>query len=511
MRTCFSPALQIVGLDWRLLVSACRAHGTDLMLPTMIGAFVLAAFRESAMATASVIAGRPAGIVYSVLAVFVWNACLAAAVLVIAIGGHSTAQRIVRYLAPEPITRGQIYTALVLLSVAGRHVLVSGIVLIPIVSLLTGLVEPARTAGASLALLVVMRLVPGVTRCMAALAGALTGPGIALASMTVAALVLLIRPTVDGVIATLPPSLVVQYVVGTRTPQSLWLLLALWTAVIGVVEYATLMRPATSQEVPPAVAALPVIPGWMRGAARVTGVAAPLLHGELLRLIRWRRFLLGWFVYGAVLAIALERMPSLDTRVLPILLVALAPSFVATATLGNLFAPDRAGVQAFYLALDEAHSAVRAKIVAIGVFVLIAEVITLGLLSAFVSKQWHAGDLYSPLMAAAFFVWIGSAGRITSTLFPAATDPRAVGGSLLRGPGALLFLLLNGLGLVGIVAPALSHDTRGIGVSGLLLAGLAIASFVAVAARFSARVSERALSARREELIANLAQESSLS
>jgi hypothetical protein len=117
MRTYFSTALHIVGLDWRLLVSACRGHGADLMLPTMIGALVLAAFCESAMATASVIAGRQAGIVYPVLAVFVWNACLAAAVLVIAIGGHSTAQRIVRYLAPEPITRGQTYTALVLLSV----------------------------------------------------------------------------------------------------------------------------------------------------------------------------------------------------------------------------------------------------------------------------------------------------------------------------------------------------------------------------------------------------------
>jgi hypothetical protein len=184
---------------------------------------------------------------------------------------------------------------------------------------------------------------------------------------------------------------------------------------------------------------------------------------------------------------------------------------VATGTLGNLFAPDRAGVQAFYLALEEPHSAVGAKIVAVGVFVLIAEVITLCLLLAFVPKQWHAGDLYSPLMAAAFFLWIGSAGRITSTLFPAATDARAVGGGLLRGPGAMLLLLLNGLGLVGIAAPALSHDTRGIDASGLLLAGLAISAFVAVAARLSSKVSNRAMSARREELIASLAQDASLS
>ena len=74
----------------------------------------------------------------------------------------------------------------------------------------------------------------------------------------------------------------------------------------------------------------------------------------------------------------------------------------------------------------------------------------------------------------------------------------------------MLFLLLNGLGLVGIVAPALSHDTHKIGASGLLLAALSIGAFVLLAARFSAKVSARALSARREELIASLAQDSAL-
>ena len=216
-------------------------------------------------------------------------------------------------------------------------------------------------------------------------------------------------------------------------------------------------------------------------------------------------------MYAAALALVLTRMPSLDFRVLPILLVALAPPLVATATLGNLFAPDRAGVQAYYLTLEDPHRAVVAKIVAVAVFVVIAEVITLCLVAAFVPKRWQLGDLYTPLMAAAFYLYVGSAGRITSTLFPVSTDPRALGGGLLRGPGAVLLVMLNGLGLVGIVAPALSHDTRRISSIGLLLAGLGISVFVAAAMKLSSRVSNRAMSVRREQLMASLAQDSSLS
>jgi hypothetical protein len=511
MRTLFRTPWQVVGLDWRLLVSAARRCGPDLMLPALLGALVLAAFCESALATASMLAGRQGSIVAPALATFVWNAFLAAAVLTIAVGGHSTAERIVRHLASEPITRRQTYAALVWLSVAGRHALVSGIVLVPLVCLLIGLADPARAAAGCLAMLLVLRLVPGVTRCIAVLAGALIGLRIAVAFVMVGALILLLHRTFDAVLAALPPSLVVQYVLGLRTSQSLWLMLAAWTVAIGVVEYATLLRAASTPDAPRASTALPAIPGWMRGVAWMAGLPAPLLHGELLRLMRWPRFLIGWVVYAAALTLVLTRMPPLDSRVLPVLLVALAPPFVASATLSNLFAPDRAGVQAFYLTLDEPHLSVGAKIVAVGLVVIFAEAITLGLILALLPKQWQLADLYTPLMALAFYLYLGSAGRITSTLFPSSTDPRGIGGGLLRGPGAALLLVLNGLGLVGIVAPALSHDTRGIDSSGLLLAAAVIGVFVAAAVRLSSKVSNRAMSYRCEELMASLTQDSSLS
>jgi hypothetical protein len=300
-------------------------------------------------------------------------------------------------------------------------------------------------------------------------------------------------------------------VLGLRTSQSLWLLLATWTIAIGLVEYVTLFHRAVPIERTHAAQALPVIPRWIRAVGWMAGLHAPLLHGELLRLIRWRRFLIGWVVYGAALALVLTRMPTLDTRVLPTLLIALAPPFVVTATLGNLFAPDRAGVQAFYLTLDEPHSAINAKIVAVGIFVLIAEIMSMCLVFAFVSKRWQLGDLYAPIMAVVFYLYIACAGRITSTLFPVANDPRAIGGGLLRGPGAALLLTLNGLALVGIVAPALSHDTRGISSLGLALAGVAISTLAAVALGLSSTLSKRIMSIRREELIASLSQDSSLS
>jgi hypothetical protein len=511
MRTWFSTTRQVVNLDWRLMVRACRGGGLDLMLPSLLGTLVLATTSESAVATASVFAGRPSSIVAPVLSAFVWNTCLAAAFLTLAAGGHSTAERIVRYLAPEPITRRQTYVALVSLSLAGRHALVSGVVLVPLICLLAGLVDPARAAGGSLAMFFVVRLVPGVTRCMAALAGAATRPTTAVVIAAAGAVALVSGPSLEAVIATLPPSLVARYVVGSRTSQSLWVLLAAWTAAIGTVEYATLFRSPAPPVRLHAVAALPAIPGWMRGMARLARLPAPLLHAELLRLVRWRRFLLGWVVYATVLAFVLARMPVLDARVLPVLLVAIAPPFVVMATLGNLFAPDRAGVQAFFLTLDEPHAAVGAKLAAVAVFVAIAEVITLCLVFAFVEKQWQLADLYAPLMAVAFFLYLASTGRIVSTLFPAATDPRGLGGLLLGGPGAMLLLPLNGLGLMGIAAPALSHDTRGVSALGLLAAGVVISAFVAAAVLVSSKVSRRAMCVRREDLMARLSQESSLS
>jgi hypothetical protein len=510
MRTSFSTARQVVALDWRLLISACRGHGPDMILPALLGALVLAASYESAVATASMLAGLPTGIASSMLAAFVWNACLASAVLTLAAGTHSTAERILRFLAPEPMTRRQTYIALVGLSLAGRHALVSGIVLVPLVCLLSGLTDPARAAGGMLAMLLVLRLVPGVTRCIAAMTGVvMTRLGIALVFVGITVLVLLPRPGFDAVVAALPPSLVVQYVVDSRSSVTLWALLAAWTIALGLIEYATLNRSTMPAKQPRTTALLPAIPGWIRGVARTAGLSAALLHGELLRLLRWRRFLIGWMVYAAVLALVLTRMPSLDSRVLPILLVGLGPPFVAAATLGNFFAPDRGGVQAFYLTLDEPHHAVTAKIVAVAIFAIVAEVITLCLVFAFVPKRWQLGDLYTPLMAVAFYLYVGSAGRITSTLFPVPTEPHAIGGGLLRGPGAALLLTLNGLGLVGIVAPPLSHDTRGISSIGLLVAGIGISILVAAAVKLSATMSNRAMSVRREQLIASLAQDSS--
>jgi hypothetical protein len=481
------------------------------MLPALLGALVLAAFCQSAVATASVLAGRPAGVVAPMLAAFVWNACLAAAALTIAIGGHSTAECIVRYLAPEPVTRRQTYTALVLLSLAGRHALVSGIVLLPLLCLMAGLTDPVRAAHGTVAMLLVLRLVPGVTRCMAAVAGALTITRVALLLGAAGALVILAAPGVEAMVDALPPSLIVQYVAGVRTSHSLWLLLAAWTIGIGVLEYATLRLETAPPELRRSTAALPAIPGWVRGVARMAGLPASLLHGELLRLLRWRRFLIGWVVYAAALALVLTRMPALDARLLPILLVALAPPFVVTSTLGNLFGPDRAGVQAFYLTLDDPHSAVTAKIVAVAIFVIVAEVVTLGLVLMIVPKVWRPADLYAPVMAVAFFLWIGSAGRVTSALFPVSTEPRAIGGGLLKGPGALLLLALNGLGLVGIAGPALSYDTRRLSSLGLLLAALAIGMVAASAVALASKVSRGAMAVRREELIASLAQDSSLS
>jgi hypothetical protein len=510
MRTHRSLSRQVVELDWRLLIGACRRHGSDLVVPILLAAVLFAAFCESALATASVIAGRGEDLAATVLAAYVWNACLAAAALAMAVGAHSTAERIAHHLLPEPVTRWQVYTALVALSIAGRHALVSGVALVPVLLLLQGLFDPLRVAGAGIAVVLVLRLVSGVTRSLAVLAGTLGALRLVPLGGALGVLAYVVNPGLETAVAALPPSLVVRLAAGTGSPLPVWLGLAAWTVAVGLLEYVVLLRRHEAPTPGRSAARLPAIPAWTSGLATLARVAPALLYGELVRLVRWRRFLLGWGVYFAAVAAVLARGTLIDARLLPALLVALAPPLVAVGTLGNLFGPDRAGAQAFFLALDDPAAAIRAKVAAIALVVASAEVVTFFLFVAFVPRPWQLADAYIAGMAIAFCLWTISAGRIASTVFPTSSDPRALGGGLLKGPAAALLVPLDGLALAGMVAPAFWFDTGRIGLAALLCTGCGIIILVAGVSLLASRMSARALSARREQFIATLGLGSSM-
>jgi len=496
---------EVIRLDWRLLLGAGRAGGPEQVLPWLVGVAVFAVACDSALTTAAAVASAPPAVIGPLASTYVWNTCFAVGALAVASGGLSTGRRITRQLAQEAVTPFQVYGALWMLSVAGRHALVAAVALAPVVCLLAGLIDSARLAAVIVASVLVLRSIPGLVRAIAATCGVVPYRLLALVCVGVGVLAVALGPWVDVAVEALPPNLVVQLALGVESPQHVWLRLIGWTVAIDLLDFATLSLNAAPPPPARGPVTISVIPAWIRALARVCAVSAPLLHGELLRLLRWRRFLLGWGVYAAAAAVGLGRLMSPDPGILPTLLLALAPPFVALSTLGNLFAPDRAGVQAFFLVLDTPHSVIRAKIAAVTVFVGIAECVTWGAVVALISPRWELAHAYAPMLAVTFHAWITTAGRATSILFPAPTDPRGVGDGLMKGAGALLLVSACGALLLAAVGPAFLYDTNRIDVAWLLSSGVVTVGVVSVVTVLASRVVDRVWWVRREQFIGAVA------
>jgi hypothetical protein len=284
------------------------------------------------------------------------------------------------------------------------------------------------------------------------------------------------------------------------------LTLLLWTMAVGVLDRQGLSPGERHRKTRQPAADAGALPSWIAGAARVCAVSAPLLHGELLRLVRWRRFVLTCVTaVGVAAAVIATGAPGRAGLLLPALAPVLLCLLMLTAVMGNLFAPDRAGVQAFYLVLERPQSALRAKIVAIAILTLAPVTATIGLLVLVAWGQLRGVHLYVPLAAAALFLWGSATGRIVSTLFPTPTDPRALGGgSLLKGAGAMLATASNLTFAAGTAGAAFLYDTGRIGPAVLFAAGCGLGAAAVAAVRLTTKAADRVLLARREQLVAAL-------
>ena len=85
---------------------------------------------------------------------------------------------------------------------------------------------------------------------------------------------------------------------------------------------------------------IPVVPAWVRGLSRLWRVVPTLLHSELLRLIRWRRFVLGWMAGSAFIVMLWSRADLTSGRIVfPVILLRI-PSWIVDSVMANVFAPD---------------------------------------------------------------------------------------------------------------------------------------------------------------------------
>ena len=91
---------------------------------------------------------------------------------------------------------------------------------------------------------------------------------------------------------------------------------------------------------------------------------------------------------------------------------------------------------------------IRAKVIAVLLFTLLAEVACVGFLVA-------RGFGWTPiavgvLLSAGLFAWTAAVGTLTSLLFPSASDPQTVGGSLVNTSAAVAILtgqrVISGVG-----------------------------------------------------------------
>ncbi len=504
-------AVLVVRIDWRLVVAAVRESSPPVVaLPVAIGLMLLSTLCQSALQTGAMLAretGSQAGIAAVLVGTYTWLAFLAANMLALAAGSVSVSDSVFVDLKQRPVSRVGRFAALQVLSIGGRHLLIMFAVSAPLICLFAAWLPPARMMAALLATVLVLRIVPAMLRvgsrlvryvgarivaiAAAALAGAMVASGATMASVIE-----------SGVVALLPPSLIAGVAASDHFVMGPWLLIMVSTFLVGAAEYASLELEQSPAELTHSGTRISFVRA-IRVYSRACRTLPPLLHGEMTRLARWPRFRLSLVAIGAgmfFLGLVIDPARGL----IPWLLFGLVPTFGMSATFSNLFAVDRSGVQAYYLGPFAPRLVTRAKVGAVGAFVILAEIAGWAILWLVLRRTPQLLDLYCLAMAAAYFFWTAGAGQIASVLFPAPTDPNSTGGGIGNLQTMMLSSLATALFAIPVVGAAFLFDSQRIGGSSLAAAAAAVAILTATASSFGSRAAGRLFEIRREKMIAAL-------
>lgn len=491
--------LAAVRLDWRLAVAAARAAPDSVLLPALLGALLLWNLSWSALSTA-LLAQADTAFGTTVLSMYAWTTTLAAAGFTFAVGQPALALRMTDHLRFAPVSRPQVFLALQALTAAGRYLGIAGLVSIPLGLLVVTLLPPHRVTAVGGAWLVVLWTLPALIRVAGAALRNISHRMLFVLGAGAAALAALSSLSATGpiLLAALPPGVMVRIATEGSTPAA-WLQLVGWATLFLILDYHVLSWKESRAPVRSGSRAAPQVPWWIRTASRPCRVPPALLHGELLRLLRWRRFALGSI--GAPIVFAMLSMDLISDRILLHVFLLLLPPLFASGVMANMFATDRAGVQAYLLCVSDLRAVLRAKCVAVGVFVAAAEA---GIVVFILSQggQLEPAHVYAPVIAAGFFVWAGSAGLVVSVLFPKPVDPHRLGGGLLSAPAVAATMLTDGFMVGLIMAGAFLYGTGRAGSVPLMAATAVTVVLAGLAARLLPRVAHRLLHTTHRERLA---------
>jgi len=430
-----------------------------------------------------------------------WAAFAAALAFVLATGELNFMRRLLADLATRPVSRRQVFFALQTVATVGRHTLALLSVGLPLLILLDTWLDGVSLVAAIGATFVLMRLPVALLTIGSRVASAsmATALSTGLAMLIVIAALWLTAPAVLTI--WLPPFLVARIL--TDGPDfGAWAGLTMWTLMLAVVEFWTMgVEPAPVPSTTVVAQPHKPLPAAIRPVAQLFGCSPSLLHGELLRLSRWRRHQFSWLMCAFLMVMLGARLPN-HPDLLRIVVFLLVPVHVGGSTLANLFAVDRAGFQAFLLGPLQMDAVIRAKVIAALLFTLVAEVAAIALLAA-------RGIAWPPIaagaaLAAGLFAWTAAIGMITSALFPSASDPQTVGGSLVT-TSAFAVIAVSGTVYIGAaIGLAYLFDSGRATAVVCALAGMSLVLSAVAALVAASRISPRLVMTRLEAMIAAL-------
>jgi hypothetical protein len=494
---------EAVTLDWRLLWRSLQQSSGELWAVIALALTSVTAMGERSVRLGTELAAHqvPDSQAALLVGLQLWTVFAAAFAFVLLTGQLAFMRRLRAHLSLSPVSRWQTFVALQAISVAGRHSLALLSVGLPALILLGTWLNREALVTAIAAVFILMRLpVPMLT----------IGSRVAAASLPVAiaagcglvAIVGALWLTVPDLLMTwLPPFLVAGMLTDGGT-LSAWTGLLTWTLALAAIDFWTMdIEPAPV----PAVAGTPPaherLPAAIVRIAYLTGCMPVLLHGELLRLGRWRRHQISWLMCAVLMVLFGSRMPD-HISFLRVAILLMLPVHVCGSTLANMFAVDRGGFVAMVMSPLSLAAVMRAKVIAMLLFALAATLASV----MFLAARGAGWPLVAAgvVMAAGFFAWNAATGVVSSVLFPSASDPQTVGGSIVNTPAALLIMLSAALYLGPALRLAYLLDNGRVtaGMFALAVLGLLVLGVAAVVMAF--RRMPRLATVRIEPMVAAL-------
>lgn len=453
------PGREAVILNWRLFWRSLEQASGELWFAIAAAMAAAALMGRPAFDLGQALAANeiPPDQLALILGVSVWSTFLAAFVYSLATSELSFIRILLADFALRPVSRWQALLAMQVIWTAGPHALALPSVGLAWLIVLVTWLDGAALAAAIAASFVMMRLSGGLMFAGSRLLSA-SLPTAAITVLTLLAAVAVLWVAVpELVVWWSPPGLVAQIVMDGVVSRA-WIGLAAWTLVVAAAEFwsAGLERAPRSS---PLTAARPPqpIPLAVTLVARLGGCPAVLLHGELLRLVRWRRYQLT-LLAGALVLAGVGARAGEQSGLMHVAFALLVLVNIGGSALVNLFATDRAGFHALLMSPAGMPAVIRAKVIAILLFTVALEVaaMTLMLVRGATWPLVAAGAILS----AGLFMWAAATGMISSVLFPSPSDPQTVGGALVNTPAFIVVALGDSLYLGTALGLAYMFDGR---------------------------------------------------